>query len=46
MQVLDTSNVAIQNLTEVIDSVQSWVDEMKTYLPNGNVINADYNEIH
>lgn len=45
MDVLNTSEVAVKNLEEVVNHVQNWVDEMKTYLPNNNsvnIIDADY----
>ena len=45
MEVLDSSDTAIKNLSDIIDSVDKWLTEIKKYLPNKNVINANYKEI-
>lgn len=47
MEVLDSSDVAMENLIEVITSVENWVKEIKGYLPRQeqNVIDANYIEI-
>ena len=45
MEVLDSSDTAIKNLSDVIDSVDKWLSEIKKYLPNKNVINTNYKEI-
>ena len=45
MEVLDSSDTAIKNLSDVIDSVDKWLSEIKKYLPNKNVINTNYKDI-
>ncbi|CAB1252018.1 ParB domain-containing protein [Ruminococcaceae bacterium BL-6] len=45
MEVLDSNDTAIKNLSDVIDSVDKWLTEIKKYLPNKNVINTNYKEI-
>ena len=45
MEILDSSDVAIKNLSDVIDSVDNWLIEIKKYLPSKNVINTNYKEI-
>jgi ParB family chromosome partitioning protein len=41
MDVLDSSDVAVQNLTEIIEKLDSWIREMSAMLPNNNVFVVD-----
>lgn len=46
MEVLDKSDVAIENLNSVISSLNQWIYEINQYLPNGNIVTVEnYNEI-
>ena len=36
MEVLDSSEVAVENLIDVVISVENWLNEIKAYLPNQN----------
>lgn len=46
MEVLDTSDIAVQNLNSVLNSLNNWISEINQYLPNANVITIEkYNEI-
>lgn len=45
MEVLDSSDTAVKNLSDVIDSVDKWLNEIKRYLPSKNVINTNYRDI-
>lgn len=42
MQYDDT---VIKNLTEILEIVESWCDEMRRYLPNNNIINVTNMEV-
>jgi len=35
------SEVAIRNITELVEMVESWCREMRQYLPSGNYVNAE-----
>jgi len=35
------SEIAVNNLTEIIESVESWCSEIREFLPNKNIINAE-----
>jgi ParB family chromosome partitioning protein len=35
------SEVAVNNLTEIIESVESWCSEIREFLPNKNIINVE-----
>lgn len=35
------SRVVINNLSEIIETVEQWADEMRSYLPNGDYIDAE-----
>ena len=39
------SKVAMKNLKEIIEMVDNWSQEIKTYLPQSNIIDADYTTI-
>lgn len=45
IEVLDKSDVARNNLIDIIDLVENWVNEMKPYLNSENTINVNYTEI-
>jgi hypothetical protein len=38
---LEESDTAVKKLTEIIEMVESWAREMRQYLPNNNIINAE-----
>jgi precorrin-6B methylase 2 len=35
------NEIAIQNLTDILDSVDMWLHEMKKYIPNKNGVVVD-----
>ena len=39
------SKVAMKNLKEIIEMVDNWSQEMKTYLPQSNIIDAEYTTV-
>lgn len=41
MEVMDTSEVAVKNLKEVLASLNSWVNEINALIPNGNTITIE-----
>ena len=45
IEVLDTSDIAVENLVSIITSVNNWLDEIKDYLPNKNINYASYVEV-
>lgn len=41
MEQLEKGDVALKNLTEIIEMVEGWTREMREYLPNKNIINVE-----
>jgi len=41
MERLDSSDVALKNLSDIIAMTQLWCDEMRSYLPNKNIITVE-----
>lgn len=45
IEVLDTSDIAVENLSSIISSVENWLNEIKNYLPNKNINYTSYIDV-